>query len=308
MAQRSLFSQFGDVFGGAAASGKREIVSFNAGKMHTKPTNNGKVLVTPDMKKGKICLYKGEDQLVHFQWLDRQTGVSQEDVIIFPEEATFSRVNTGREHDRVYLLQYKNSSRRFFYWMQNKDALRDSEVTKRLNDAMNNSVSGQGNNEGGRSGNMQLDQTAIMQMLGAMASGENSRGTPANRSTSRNTGNSSVQMSELQNILQQMGLPAQSATSSPATSAVSASSHGSQSGAASSVAATTASTQDHDVANMEVDEMSEEELLRMAIEESMRETHTAASSDQQGNTQSHDHGPTGEGGDASIQPGDSSTS
>lgn len=86
--------------------------------MHTKPTNNGKVLVTPDMKKGKICLYKGEDQLVHFQWLDRQTGVSQEDVIIFPEEATFSRVNTGREHDRVYLLQYKNSSRRFFYWMQ----------------------------------------------------------------------------------------------------------------------------------------------------------------------------------------------
>lgn len=35
---------------------------------------------------------------------------------------------------------------------------------------MNNSVSGQGNNEGGRSGNMQLDQTAIMQMLGSVVS------------------------------------------------------------------------------------------------------------------------------------------
>ncbi|GLE11676.1 hypothetical protein PINS_up024235 [Pythium insidiosum] len=78
-------------------------------------------------------------------------------------------------------------------------------------------------------------------------------------------------MADLQNILQNMGLPASHAASSPATSAAS-SSQASQSGAASSTAATTASTHaDHDMGAMDMDDMTEEELLRLAIEESMRD-------------------------------------
>lgn len=97
---------------------QNELVSFNAGKMTVKPSANGKFLITPDLKKGKICLSRGDDQLLHFQWMDRQSGTNPEDFIIFPDDASFSRVDTGREGDRVFLLQYKNSSRRFFFWMQ----------------------------------------------------------------------------------------------------------------------------------------------------------------------------------------------
>jgi 26S proteasome regulatory subunit N13 len=87
---------------------------------------------------------------------------------MFPDDATFSRVDTGREGDRVYLLQYKNSARRFFFWMQHKDSSRDEELAKKVNDFMNNVQPG-GGSEPGRgagAGNVQLDHNAIMQMLG----------------------------------------------------------------------------------------------------------------------------------------------
>lgn len=261
----SFFPQFGNVFASNSA-GRNELVSFNAGKMTVKSTANGKFLVTPLLEKGKICLSRGDDQLLHFQWVDRQTGASPEDFIIFPDDAQFAKVETGRPDDRVYILQYKNSSRRFFFWMQNKDAARDQELVKKVNDCMNNAQAAASSDGGRGSGNnVQLDHNAIMQMLGAMGAGEGRAGAVGS--------GQAVQMSELQNILQNMGLPAgaQSAASSPATSAVS-SSQASRNGGGSSAAATTAPTQrEHDVASMEVDEMDEDELLRLAIEESMRD-------------------------------------
>lgn len=105
-------------------------------------------------------------------------------------------------------------------------------------------------------------------------------------------GANSVQMSELQSILQNMGLPAgsQSAVSSPATSAVS-SSQASQSGGGRSDAATTASTQhEHDVSGMEVDDMDEDELLRLAIEESMRDANTQGGAPGGGNADNDSEG------------------
>lgn len=120
-------------------------------------------------------------------------------------------------------------------------------------------------------------------------------------------GANSVQMSELQSILQNMGLPAggQSAVSSPATSAVS-SSQASQSGGRSD-AATTASTQhEHDVSGMEVDDMDEDEMLRLAIEESMRDANAQggggnADHDSEGSRPADQGGEPGRGngGDAS---------
>uniref|UniRef100_M4BQP5 Pru domain-containing protein n=1 Tax=Hyaloperonospora arabidopsidis (strain Emoy2) TaxID=559515 RepID=M4BQP5_HYAAE len=264
--------------------------------MTVKSAANGKFLVTPQLEKGKVCLSRGDDQLLHFQWVDRQTGASPEDFIIFPDDAHFDKVDTGRPDDRVYILQYKNSSRRFFFWMQvtggilkhfvsffllliligllyqNKDASRDEELVKKVNDAMNNAQAASSNDGGRVSGNnVQLDHNAIMQMLGAMSAGDQGRGGASGGGVGG--GGQAVQMSELQNILQNMGLPAeaQSTASSPATSAVS-SSQASQNGGGISTAATTASTQhDHDVSGMEVDEMDEDELLRLAIEESMRD-------------------------------------
>jgi len=143
---------------------QNELVSFNAGKMTATATAGGKFLIAPDLKKGKVCLSRGDDQLLHFQWIDRQTGASPEDFIIFPDDASFGRVDTGRAGDRVYILQYKNSSRRFFFWMQSKDSSRDEELAK------NNAQAGAAAGDGARGGasNVQLDHNAIVQMLGCV--------------------------------------------------------------------------------------------------------------------------------------------
>jgi 26S proteasome regulatory subunit N13 len=52
------------------------LVEFNAGKMSAAPKEAGslKLVVTPDTQKGKIVLTRGDDNLLHFQWKNRQTG------------------------------------------------------------------------------------------------------------------------------------------------------------------------------------------------------------------------------------------
>lgn len=47
-----------------------------------------------------------------------------QDVIILPEEAVYKKVDTGREGERVYLMEIADN-RRLFYWMQDKDADKD---------------------------------------------------------------------------------------------------------------------------------------------------------------------------------------
>lgn len=161
---------------------QNELVSFNAGKMTATATAGGKFLIAPDLKKGKVCLSRGDDQLLHFQWIDRQTGASPEDFIIFPDDATFGRVDTGRAGDRVFILQYRNSPRRFFFWMQSKDSSRDDELAKKVNDYMNNAAAGASAADGARGGgasNVQLDHNAIVQMLGCVRGLLPPRGSPA---------------------------------------------------------------------------------------------------------------------------------
>lgn len=41
-----------------------------------------------------------------------------------PEEAVYKKVDTGREGERVYLMEIAGN-RRLFYWMQDKDADKD---------------------------------------------------------------------------------------------------------------------------------------------------------------------------------------
>lgn len=79
------------------------------------------------------------DELTHLQWKDRTTNSVVEDVIVMPNDATFSKVDTGRPKDRVYLLQYQGgSARRFFFWMQATSDEKDEELAKKLNDCMAN--------------------------------------------------------------------------------------------------------------------------------------------------------------------------
>ncbi|KAI8371648.1 proteasome complex subunit Rpn13 ubiquitin receptor-domain-containing protein [Radiomyces spectabilis] len=108
--------------------GPSHLVQFNAGKC----IREGNML-KPDLRKGMIYMDQSDDQLMHFYWKERKGSAQPEDdLIIFPDEAEFVHVEqctTGR----VYLLKFKTSSQKLFFWMQNKNADKDEEVVNRVN-------------------------------------------------------------------------------------------------------------------------------------------------------------------------------
>ena len=60
------------------------------------------------------------------------------DTMVFPGDAEFQRTSTGRDEDRVYILQFKaQEDRRFFFWMQDADDSNDKELVEKLNKALN---------------------------------------------------------------------------------------------------------------------------------------------------------------------------
>jgi hypothetical protein len=51
------------------------LIKFKAGKLeHKRKEDSDAFIVTPVEKKGEILLQKGDDQLIHFQWRDRESG------------------------------------------------------------------------------------------------------------------------------------------------------------------------------------------------------------------------------------------
>ncbi|XP_069181785.1 proteasomal ubiquitin receptor ADRM1-like [Procambarus clarkii] len=103
-----------------------------AWKMYTKGQ-----MVYPDKRKGLVYLYQADDSLMHICWKDRGTGTVEEDVIIFPDDCEYKRVSqctTGR----VYVLKFKSSSRRLFFWMQEPKTDKDDEQSRKVNELLNN--------------------------------------------------------------------------------------------------------------------------------------------------------------------------
>jgi len=118
--------------GGATTGGAAEtsILSFKAGKMNTTLKPNGKYLVEPDSRRGELHVVwtaaaagaasgaAGGGGHLKMEWKDRRTKTTVNTIPIFPtDDATFERVETGREGDRVYLLQCgNNADSRHFFW------------------------------------------------------------------------------------------------------------------------------------------------------------------------------------------------
>lgn len=116
-----------------ASGSSRNLVEFKAGKMEMRDK-----MVHPVERKGLVYLRQSpDDSLMHFCWKDRQTGITEDDLILFPDDCEFKRVKectTGR----VYVLKMKSSNKKMFFWMQENKTDRDDEYCKKINEMLNN--------------------------------------------------------------------------------------------------------------------------------------------------------------------------
>lgn len=94
-----------------SSGGNRHLVEFRAGRM----TMVGK-MVHPDTRKGLLYVYQADDGLIHFCWKNRTTNKVEDDLIIFPDDCEFKRVEQCKT-GRVYLLKVSdlmsNSTKRW---------------------------------------------------------------------------------------------------------------------------------------------------------------------------------------------------
>ncbi|XP_070164243.1 proteasomal ubiquitin receptor ADRM1 homolog isoform X2 [Polyergus mexicanus] len=160
----------GALFGNNASRGaSKNLVEFKAGKMTVK----GK-MVYPDTRKGQLYVYQSDDSLMHFCWKDRTTGVVEDDLIIFPDDCEFKHVpqcKTGR----VYLLRFKSSSKKFFFWLQDLKTDKDEEHCRKINDVLNNPPTPGSQRSGGANaeGDLQnllnnMSQQQLIQLFGGV--------------------------------------------------------------------------------------------------------------------------------------------
>lgn len=105
-------------------------VEFRAGRMDW----DGR-MVTPDKRKGKIVLTTvEEEQLMHFNWIDREKNEVAVDLIVINDAylEKIEKCTTGR----VYLLRFTSSEKKLFFWMQEPKTDQDAEFMKKFNEAI----------------------------------------------------------------------------------------------------------------------------------------------------------------------------
>lgn len=146
-----------------SSGGNRHLVEFKAGRM----TLVNK-MVHADTRKGLLYVYQADDGLIHFCWKNRTTNKVEDDLIIFPDDCEFKRIEQCKT-GRVYLLKFKSTSARLFFWMQEPKPDKDEEWCRRINEVMNNppSVNSLSTNRSG--GNSNNDGNDLSYMLNNMS-------------------------------------------------------------------------------------------------------------------------------------------
>ncbi|KAI0755000.1 proteasome complex subunit Rpn13 ubiquitin receptor-domain-containing protein [Daedaleopsis nitida] len=104
-------------------------LAFKAGRAFRRGNTN---FVDPDPTKGAILLQNDEHGLLHFIWKNRSNNEAEEDLILFPEDATFAKVEQSA-WGRTYVLKFSSSNQRHFFWMQDADGSRDEEFVGNIN-------------------------------------------------------------------------------------------------------------------------------------------------------------------------------
>ncbi|KAF8208820.1 proteasome complex subunit Rpn13 ubiquitin receptor-domain-containing protein [Mycena galopus ATCC 62051] len=95
-----------------------------AGRAFRRENSN---IVEASPVKGAIILTAGEDGLFHFTWKNRTTGVVDEDLILFPSDASFVKV--PQSSGRMYVLKFSSSNQRHF----DASTARDEEFVANIN-------------------------------------------------------------------------------------------------------------------------------------------------------------------------------
>ncbi|EJC98162.1 adhesion regulating molecule [Fomitiporia mediterranea MF3/22] len=104
------------------------LLAFKAGRYERRPGTNSLDAVPT---KGAIYMFN-EDGLLHFQWRNRETNQINEDLILFSQDASFSKVPEA-PGGRTYVLRFMSSNQKHFFWLQDASPARDEEFVNNVN-------------------------------------------------------------------------------------------------------------------------------------------------------------------------------
>ncbi|XP_022753468.1 26S proteasome regulatory subunit RPN13 isoform X2 [Durio zibethinus] len=174
------------------------LLEFRAGKMLLE----GKTVV-PDTRKGLVRIARGEEGLVHFQWLDRTQNVVEDDQIIFPDEAVFEKVNQAS--GRVYILKFNTDDRKFFFWMQEPKGEDDLQLCSSVNNFINQPLEFLGVEESDASVPLQVSEDMVEDDISSRAGNLTVTNLGAEAISDVTSSSGPVKLEDLQRILSSIG-------------------------------------------------------------------------------------------------------
>ncbi|XP_042963033.1 26S proteasome regulatory subunit RPN13-like isoform X3 [Carya illinoinensis] len=182
------------------------MLEFRAGKMYFE----GKRVV-PDSRKGLIRIARGEEGLVHFQWIDRTKNIVEDDQIVFPDEAFFEKVNVSS--GRVYILKFDSDDRKFFFWMQEPNADGDSQLCSAVNYHLNQPMEFPGEEDPDPSVPLQVSEDMVEDDISSRAGNLVGPNLGVDVTSEVTSSSGPVKLEDLQRILSNIG-PADNAEDS----------------------------------------------------------------------------------------------
>jgi hypothetical protein len=182
--------------------------------------DDGSKWVEADKRKGLVQVKQSpEDNIIHFIWKDRTTGTEDINLMLFPDDASFRKVNEA--NGRVFVLEWTSTDKKMFFWMQEPKDDKDKENCDNINKYINNppqpsAGAGLGELEG-----LGLNQAQLLQLLGGNAGAFSGLSNLLSFGAGRGQGRGQPQAGRGSNILNPQNRTTPSASQSSAASSAS---------------------------------------------------------------------------------------